>query len=377
MKCRSIAFVVLLLLAGSVFAADLKKRPAFQYKSAGIEVSIPNANEPRVAAFGADTIQAAAKYLDDGAISWVREKSCINCHTTGPYLAERPALTRFLGKPNAEVLTDFVKSIPEKPSEEKERDGVKYYPGVNQSIWRTLGLAEWDKHITGKLSDHTVRSLRDMLLRQSGHGGFVAVGEVEIPHITTDFELSLQAARAIVAAPGWLASLQDAELLRRVARLKSFLRDARPRNDYETILRLQLSALFPDLVSQAERAAALALLTQKQHPDGGWSLRDMSATDNWRTPMSKFVLQLIANLPDAANPASDPYMTAFAIILLRDNGIPATDPRIQRGIAWLKQEQRVSGRWWMHSLYRGNYHYITYIATAQAVKALAACGEIH
>lgn len=376
MKCRSIAFVALLLLAGSVFAADPKKT-AFQYKSAGIEVSIPNANEPRVAAFGADTIQAAAKYLDDGAISWVREKSCVNCHTTGPYLAERPALTRFLGKPSAEVLTDFVKSIPEKPSEEKERDGVKYYPGANQSIWRTLGLAEWDKHITGKLSDHTARSLRDMLLRQSGHGGFVAVGEVEIPHITTDFELSLQAARATVAAPGWLASLQDAELLRRVARLKSFLRDARPRNDYETILRLQLSALFPDLVSQAERAAALALLTQKQHPDGGWSLRDMSATDNWRTPMSKFVLQLIANLPDAANPASDPYMTAFAIILLRDNDIPATDPRIQRGIAWLKQEQRVSGRWWMHSLYRGNYHYITYIATAQAVKALAACGEIH
>ncbi len=370
------SLLTLLLLANATSAADPKK-PAFQYKSAGIEVSIPNANEPRVAAFGADTIQAAAKYLDDGAISWVREKSCINCHTTGPYLAERPALTRFLGKPSAEVLADFVKSIPEKPSEEKERDGVKYYPGANQSIWRTLGLAEWDKHITGKVSDHTARSLRDMLLRQSGHGGFVAVGEVEIPHITTDFELSLQAARAIVAAPGWLASLQDAELLRRVARLKSFLRDARPRNDYETILRLQLSALFPDLVSQAERAASLALLTQKQHPDGGWSLRDMSATDNWRTPMSKFVLQLIANLPDAANPASDPYMTAFAIILLRDNGIPATDPRIQRGIAWLKQEQRVSGRWWMHSLYRGNYHYITYIATAQAVKALAACGEIH
>ena len=370
------SLLTLLLLANATSAADPKK-PAFQYKSDGIEVSIPNTNEPRVASFGADTIQAAAKYLDDGAISWVREKSCINCHTTGPYLAERPALTRFLGKPSAEVLADFVKSIPEKPSEEKERDGVKYYPGANQSIWRTLGLAEWDKHITGSLSDHTARSLRDMLLRQSGHGGFVAVGEVEIPHITTDFELSLQAARAIVAAPSWLASLQDAELLRRVARLKSFLRDARPRNDYETILRLQLSALFPDLVSQAERAAALALLTQKQHPDGGWSLRDMSATDNWRTPMSKFVLQLIANLPDAANPASDPYMTAFAIILLRDNGIPATDPRIQRGIAWLKQEQRVSGRWWMHSLYRGNYHYITYIATAQAVKALAACGEIH
>jgi hypothetical protein len=30
----------------------------------------------------------------------------------------------------------------------------------------------------------------------------------------------------------------------------------------------------------------------------------------------------------------------------------------------------------MHSLYRGNYHYITYIATCQALKALALCGEL-
>jgi len=41
-------------------------------------------------------------------------------------------------------------------------------------------------------------------------------GEVEIPHITTDFELSLQAARAITAAPGWPAGLKDEALLARV-----------------------------------------------------------------------------------------------------------------------------------------------------------------
>jgi hypothetical protein len=44
--------------------------------------------------------------------------------------------------------------------------------------------------------------------------------------------------------------------------------------------------------------------------------------------------------------------------------------------SWLKREQRVSGRWWMQSLYRGNYQYITYIATCQALKALALCDEI-
>jgi len=34
--------------------------------------------------------------------------------------------------------------------------------------------------------------------------------------------------------------------------------------------------------------------------------------------------------------------------------------------------QRESGRWWMHSLYRGNYHYITYIATGEGWLYLAA-----
>lgn len=238
------------------------------------------------------------------------------------------------------------------------------------------GLAEWDKHVTGKLSEHTERALLEMMTRQSDAGSFISTGEVEIPHITTDFELTLQAARAITAAPGWLADLKDAGLRARIEKMKSFLRDAKPRNDYEAALRLQLASYFPDLVPQTQRDAAIALLTKKQHADGGWSLRDMSATENWRTPMSEFVLKLIPSLPDAANPESDPYMTALAIVLMRQNDIPATDVRIQRGIAWLKKEQRISGRWWMHSLYRGNYHYITYIATCQALKALALCNEL-
>ena len=330
-------------------------------------------DEPRVAAFGPDTIRAAAKYLDDGAVCWVREKSCINCHTTGPYMAERPALTRLLGKPMEEILQEFVDAIP---AETSRSEKAKNRVGASTSVWCTLGLAEWDKHVTGRLSPHTERSLVEMMSLQSAAGSFVSTGEVEIPHITTDFELTLQAARAITAAPGWLPNLKDPDLLHRVGRMKAFLRDAKPRNDYERLLRLQLAALMPALVTQSERDSALTLLAQKQHADGGWSLRNMSATDNWRTPMSEVVLKLIPSLPDAANPESDPYMTALAVVLMREAGILSSDERIQRGVAWLKREQRASGRWWMHSLYRGNYHYITYIATAQALKALALCGEI-
>ncbi len=370
----------LLLTTSVVFAADAPKpKPEFQYQTEGIQVSRATADEPKVKAFGPDTIKAAAKYLDDGAICWVREKTCVNCHTTGPYLSERPALSRQLGMPLEQVLQDFIKTVPEviKPQKETEKDGIKYYGGSWTSIWRSMGLAEWDKHITGKLSAHTERSLQEMFARQSPNGSFVSFGEVEIPHITTDFELTLQAARTVTAAPGWLASLKDSELLARIDKMKSWLRDAQPKNDFDRILRLQLAHYMPELVPQKQRDAALALLSSKQHADGGWSLRDMSALNDWHFKMSDTVVNLINGLPDAAKPESDAYMTAFSIVLMRQNNVPASDERIQRALKWLKQEQRVSGRWWMQSLYRGNYSYITYIATTQALKALALCDELH
>jgi len=102
----------------------------------------------------------------------------------------------------------------------------------------------------------------------------------------------------------------------------------------------------------------------------------MSELMSWHRKMDPKVVSMIQAEPDAASPESDPYMTAFAIVLLREANIPETDSRIQKGIVWLKQNQRVSGRWWMKSLFRDTYHYSTYISTAQALRALALCGEI-
>jgi len=367
------------ILSLSTFAHAQTPKPAFQYESGDIRVSIPSADEPRVRTFGSESLRAAAKYLEAGALSWVRgERTCVNCHTTGPYMAERTAWSKQLGKPSEEVHANFVKAVPNEVKEVKRTDksGHKFHPGATSSVWRSVGLAEWDRHITGKLSEATDRSLRDMFERQSEDGSFVSHGEVEIPHITTDFELSLQAARAITAAPGWLAELKDKALLAHVEKLKQWLGTAPVKNDFDRVLKLQLAYYLPELVPQSERDAALALLTSKQHADGGWSTRDMSPIDDWHFEMSPFVLNLIKSLPDADKAQSDAYMTALAIVLMRQNGIPVSDPRISKGLAWLKGEQRENGRWWMHSLYRGNYHYITYIATVEALKALDLCGEL-
>ena len=363
----------------AVEPAKPKPKPAFQYQTEGIQISIPSADEPRVQQFGIASVKAAAQYLNDGAVSWVREKTCVNCHTTGPYLSERPALIPQLGAANAEIVADFVGFVPKDikaVAETATKSGHKHYPSAFTSVWRSLGLAEWDKHVTGKTSEHTDRSLRDMFERQSASGAFVSHGEVEIPHITTDFELSLQAARAMVAAPGWLAGLTDQALLAKVEKFQAWLKQPVLKNDFDRVLRLQLAAHLPELVPQAERDSALQLLSSKQHADGGWSTRDFSALKDWHFEISDAVMRLITSLPDAAHPESDAYMTALAIILMRESGVPASDSRLQRAVAWLKKEQRVSGRWWMHSLYRGNYHYITYIATCQALKALAMCDEL-
>ena len=375
-------FLAILLVPSVLFAATMpapKPKPAFQYESGDIQVSIPTADEPRVKLFGAESIKAAVKYLEDGAVFWVREKSCVNCHTTGPYLSERPALISQLGKPSEEIVADFIEFVPKDIKEVTEtatKSGYKHMPGAFTAVWRSLGLAEWDKHVTGKTSEHTERSIRDMFERQAASGAFVSHGEVEIPHITTDFELSLQAVRTITAAPAWLAGLKDEKLLTKVEKLKTWLRGAEPKNDWDRVLSLQLAFYLPELVSAEKRAAALKLLSSKQHADGGWSTRDFSALKDWHFEVSETVQKLITGLPDAAKPESDAYMTAFAIVLMRQSDVPVKDERIQKAVAWLKKEQRVSGRWWMHSLYRGNYHYSTYIATCQALKALALCGEL-
>lgn len=372
-----VALMVILCLAHEACGQGSVK-PKYQYESGEILVSLPTKDEPRFSAFGPASLNAAAKYLEDGALSWVRERSCVNCHTTGPYLVERSAWSKQFGPPSAEVHANFVKAVPKevKPVKETEKNGHKSYPGAFTSVWLALGLAEWDRHVSKTTSEPTDRALRSMFEHQSENGAFVSHGEVEIPHITTDFELSLQAARAITSAPGWTAGLKDDVLLGRVARLKSWLQTASPKNDFDRVLKLQLGYYMPELVAPSERDAALKLLSSKQHADGGWSTRDMSPVDAWHFEMSPFVVKLIENLPDASQPESDVYMTALAIVLMRQSDIPPSDPRIARGLAWLRGEQRQSGRWWMHSLYRGNYHYITYIATVEALKAFDLCGEL-
>ena len=83
------------------------------------------------------------------------------------------------------------------------------------SIWRSSGLASWDRHVEGKLSEHTERSLRHTLMILPDDKMYDTIKLIEIPYITTRFELTAQALRALVTAPGWPANLKDPQLTAR------------------------------------------------------------------------------------------------------------------------------------------------------------------
>lgn len=374
---RFLLLSLVCLATGTTIAAEnAKPWKDFQYNSPGIQVPAAKADEPKVKKFGPASVRAARKYLDDGAQHWVREKSCVACHSTGTYMAERPMLTALLGPPSEEVRQDFIDSIPKRKQKARIKNGSKYYGGSIKNVWRGLGLATWDRHVTGKLSPHTDTALRQTLGNLADEGFIMTFPQVEIPHITSNFELTIQAARSLAVAPGWLASVKDEDTLRRIKLMKNWLRDHEPNSDYQLALKLQLASFMPELVPAKQKAAAIKMLWNQQLPDGGWSTRRMSDLMKWHETMDPEVVTMIRSEPDAANPASDAYLTAFAIVRLREAGIPAKDERIRKGIQWLKQNQRVSGRWWMKSLFRPTYHYITYISTAQALRALALCDEL-
>jgi squalene-hopene/tetraprenyl-beta-curcumene cyclase len=110
-----------------------------------------------------------------------------------------------------------------------------------------------------------------------------------------------------------------------------------------------------------------------QQADGGWSIRTFARPEEWGKGNRA---QKLREEPELLNPPSDGHMTGLAIIALRKAGIGASDPRLQRGVAWLLANQRASGRWYTRSLNRDGWQFITYSGTAYPLLALSMCDAL-
>jgi squalene-hopene/tetraprenyl-beta-curcumene cyclase len=114
-------------------------------------------------------------------------------------------------------------------------------------------------------------------------------------------------------------------------------------------------------MDSGQKSATIQALRKLQHADGGWSLPSLG---RWKRRDGT------ENDPNAA---SDGYATGMVVFVLRQAGFPAADPAIERGVGWLKANQRASGRWYTRSLNNDKAHYISNAGTAFAVMALKSC----
>jgi len=353
-----------LFIAPYVFAA------APQYKSPDITIPAASANEPVLKQF---SLAKASDYLEKGALAWTRKRNCVSCHTTGTYMQIRPALASVLGQPAKEVRQLFENKLIKNeklPSAERRKGTMPA-----EIIYTAAGLAEWDQHVTGKLSPQTHAALELMFRTQEDSGTWNSV-DLWPPLESSSFQEATVAAMAVASAPGWEDSLtveNNAATLNGIATLKKYLRETDPPHDYGKVVLLWAATRMKDLLPENRRGKLIEQLWSHQRKDGGWSIRTFSTPENWgRGNRAK---KLRAE-PEFKNPPSDGHMTGLAVLVLREAGVSAEDPRLQKGVKWLLANQRESGRWWTRSLNTDKYHYITYSGTAYPLLALMKCGVI-
>ncbi|HEV3021963.1 MAG TPA: squalene--hopene cyclase, partial [Pirellulales bacterium] len=179
-----------------------------------------------------------------------------------------------------------------------------------------------------------------------------------------EFEETLFAALGVATAPDDYAKTPAAQTA--LALVREYVKNHPPNTPFQKGLLLWVAWHVDGLVDEADRLPMAETFLSLQADDGGWAIENLVA--------GSFTFEEFR--VDRGRP-SNGYGTGFAIFAASKAGIPAADRRLQRGIAWLKANQRASGRWFTPTLSIGTRQNLpSNSGTALAVLALQACGEI-
>jgi len=318
------------------------------------------------------TPKLAIEYMEQGAEAWTSEWKCVACHSNGSYMVVRPLLTPQLGPPQKAVRDFFVGRLQEELATDPA--DLRSELDSTQAVYVAAGLAIWDAHVTHRLSPETAQAMEMMFKLQRADGDWTISDDNNPPLESSRFQLATIAARAVGNAPGWLANQRGTPVELKVKLLEHYLRaENGMQGDYDRTDLLWAATELPGLLDANRMRQLVEMIFRHQKSDGGWSIRDFAHPEEWGK--GNRAEKLRAEL-EFADPPSDGHMTGLAIIALRKAGVPASDPRIQRGMSWLLANQRSSGRWWTRSLNRDGWQFISYSGTVYPLLALAICNAL-
>ncbi|HEY5315049.1 MAG TPA: squalene--hopene cyclase [Pirellulales bacterium] len=314
------------------------------------------AEEPIAAQFSA---RKAAEYLDRSALNWQKTKKCVTCHTNLFYLVARPALSTIL--PDSGEVRSFYEDYRKVRWKSKG-------PTEAQGFWPIVvgtGLTLNDAQATGKLSD-TAREVLDIMWNvQRADGGWKWPDCDYAPLEIDDHYGATVAALAVgIAADGYAETPRARAGLER---LRRYFQNNPPKSLHHRAMLAWCSVRVDGIVTEADRHKTLAELLARQLNDGGWSTAGF-LTD-WRGLASNGGRPLDVK-------TSDGYGTGLVIVIARELGLPANDPRLRQGIGWIYTHQRESGKWFTRSPVNDAGNLISNAGSAYTVLALQACGEL-
>ena len=340
----------------------------YQYHMKNVTYLRPSPQEARIRF----SPRLAVDYMEQGAAAWTADWHCVACHTNGSYMVVRPLMTEQLGPPQKELRAFFLSTLQAELAE----DPADLRPELDstQAVYVAAGLAIWDAHVTHHLSPETAEALDMIFKLQRADGDWTISDDNNPPLGSKRYQLATVAARAVANAPGWLAQQGGKPVEAKIELLENYLRAEKDtQGDYDRTDLLWASTELPGLIDAGRQRQLAEMIFAHQKADGGWSIRTFAHPEEWGKGNRAEKLRAELELD---NPPSDGHMTGLAIIALRKVGVPASDPRIKRGVAWLLSNQRASGRWWTRSLNRDGWQFISYSGTVYPLLALSMCDAL-
>jgi squalene-hopene/tetraprenyl-beta-curcumene cyclase len=324
----------------------------FLFVPAHADTVAPASTKPDEQVAKAMSAKKAAEYLDGVGLAWTRERKCMTCHTNVPYMFARPTIAGGDPKPMKEVR-DFLEANVKKWETAKPRNDYDVVATAVALTWNDVAT-------TGKLHPATKAALDKMWTIQKEDGSW-KWPDCSWPPLEHDqFYGVAYVAVAVGMAPGNYRETPAAT--KGLDNLRQYVK-ANPTTElHHKATLLWASAKVEGLLTDDQKKSIVAELRKLQLPDGGWNLPALGPY-----PMRR---GMVENAMDV----SDGYATGFVTFVLRQAGVPADDPALKKSIAWLKANQRESGRWLTHSPGGSKAHYVTNVGSAFAVLALNACG---
>lgn len=302
------------------------------------------------------SVEKAARFLDTVATNWGHEHGCVTCHTNGFYLTAPPEV--FGDRPAFREVRAFAEGFVDSWNPER-------LPDTEVHVATAAFLAINDAQAGRELGAATVAALDYAWDRQSEEGHWVDWVKCNWPPFESDdhFGVTLMAIAVGMAPESYR---RTDRVVSGMARIRDYLATHPPAHLHHKAMLLWAAKYNEGLVDETDRRRWIEDLFELQQPDGGFASGRLGS---WRQRDGK-------PSDPPVNVESDGYGTGFVLFVLSEAGIPASDPRIQKGVSWLVAHQRADGHWWTQSLRNepDTSNFLTHAGTTFALKALVAAG---